>query len=36
VDRETASRSLRAGFLAAGLALVSFGLAFYVTILYIA
>jgi hypothetical protein len=36
MDRETATRNLRAGFAAAGLGLVVFALAFYVTILYLA
>jgi hypothetical protein len=36
MDRETATRNLRAGFMAAGIGLVVFALAFYVTILYLA
>ena len=36
MDRETATRNLKAGFAAGGIALVVFGLAFYVTVLYLA
>jgi hypothetical protein len=36
MDRETATRTLRSGIGAAALGLVVFGLAFYVTILYLA
>jgi hypothetical protein len=36
VDRERARGNIRAGMLVGGLALFMFGLAFYVTILYLA
>jgi hypothetical protein len=36
VDRETAERNLKAGMVAAGIALFTFGFAFYLTILYLA
>jgi hypothetical protein len=36
MDREIATKTFRAGFMAAGIGLVVFALAFYVTILYLA
>jgi hypothetical protein len=35
VDRRLAQRNLTAGFVAAGIALLMFGLVFFITVLYI-